>query len=119
MNDLSTYLAMLGISPEVIAQLAGGGAGGGMPTVGQQPQLAQQAQGIGEPAQASPYAIPDWMNQGGQDNASIYKNVPPPVYKPKFGLGMLGGGGGGMGEGGGSPISVGVGADGSPGQMNW
>ena len=89
-NSMSSWLAMLGIPPQMISMLTGSGATAPqqmpqqMPQqqqkpmpVGQQAQLGQQSQGIGNPGQgSSPYSIPPWLTQG--------------LKSPAIGMGGLG-----------------------------
>lgn len=93
---ISSYLAMIGVPPEILAMLGGGGAA---PTVGKQPQLAQNAQGIGVPGQgqSTDYSYPSWIQN---------------VHGPSIGMGGGSPGGGGMGGGGGGSGAQGPGGTG-------
>lgn len=94
-NSMSSWLAMLGIPPQMISMLTGSAATAPqqMPQqqqkpmpVGQQAQLGQQSQGIGNPGQgSSPYSIPPWLTQG--------------LKSPVSGMGGAGGPGGGSSGG--------------------
>lgn len=114
--NLIPYLAMLGIPPGIISQIAGG-QGGQQPampqvTVGHQPQLAQQAQAIGPDSIVPNYALPYWMQpqqpqqqQEGQQMNAGGVNAYSPDYggmpsgqgtvSEGAGSGFLNGGGGG------------------------
>lgn len=97
-SSIASYLAMLGIPPALISTLTGGQQSQN-PTLGTQPQLADQTQSVGGAAgqqQPSQYAVPSWLtpqqkqqSSGGGSSGGGMGGI----------MGGLGGGGGGLGGG--------------------